>query len=215
MQHLRITSLCKLAHDSSRPAHPASRFRTRLHLPSIAPICSLALTDSLLNSPRSNGIFTTFQQTAATAPAICALETLLLIPKRLAHNRLTMGLEKFNPFKKDRQNFPGVVIPLSSAPAHSHPNADTEKKIDPSTEALKSLERAPSSEDGSAGSLPDTSHLTIESLRAEIDADVVASGHDSVYDRMCPLPVYSSVSFQKRQCLLCPPRWNCCECSCR
>lgn len=100
-----------------------------------------------------------------------------------------MGLDKLNLFKKDRQNFPGVVIPLSSAPAPSHAKADSKKKIGPSTEAPKSLESASSSENGSAGSLPDTSHLTFEYLRAEIDADVVASGHDSVYDRMCPLPV--------------------------
>lgn len=101
-----------------------------------------------------------------------------------------MGLEKFNPFKKDRQNFPGVVIPLSEAPAYPNgaPASETEEKFDAS-EASKSLDRASSSENGSAGSLPDTSHLTIELLRAEIDAESSTSGQDSIYDRMCSILV--------------------------
>jgi hypothetical protein len=101
-----------------------------------------------------------------------------------------MGFEKFNPFKKDRQNFPGVVIPLSEAPAYPNgaPPPEKEEKVDGSV-ASKSLERASSSENGSAGSLPDTSYLTIELLRAEIDAETSTSGHDSLYDRMCSISV--------------------------
>ncbi|KAJ5805573.1 uncharacterized protein N7503_003175 [Penicillium pulvis] len=95
-----------------------------------------------------------------------------------------MGLERFSPFKKDRQNFPGVVIPLSEAPAYPNgaPPSEKEDKTD-ALDASKSLDRAPSSETGSAGSLPETSYLTIELLRAEIDAEHSTSGHDSVYDR--------------------------------
>lgn len=98
-----------------------------------------------------------------------------------------MGLAVLNPFKRDRQNYPGVVIPLSSAPVKSHTNAGPEKKEDPSTDGPKTLDRAPSSENGSAGSLPDSSPLTLEALRAEIEAETSTSGHDSVYDRMSPL----------------------------
>lgn len=94
-----------------------------------------------------------------------------------------MGIEKFNPFKKDRQNFPGVVIPLADAPARPKPAlTDDEKQAE---EANKSLERASSSENGSSGgSVNEPSHRTIESLRAEVESDIAASAHDSVYDRM-------------------------------
>jgi hypothetical protein len=91
-----------------------------------------------------------------------------------------MGLANFTPFKKDRQNFPGVVIPLADAPAH--PSANSDEKAD------KSLDRAPSSENGSAGSLGESSHLTLEALRAEVESDISTSGHDSAYDRMCYYP---------------------------
>lgn len=118
-----------------------------------------------------------------------------------------MGIEKFNPFKRDRQNFPGVVIPLADAPTRPKPAlTDDEKKTD---DANKSLERASSSENGSSGgSVNEPSHRTIESLRAEVESDIAASAHDSVYDRMLhshslylspkrqipPLPCYSEAS---------------------
>lgn len=95
-----------------------------------------------------------------------------------------MGLDKFNPFKKDRQNFPGVVIPLVDAPSRQKPAVTDEKKAE-LPDANKSLERASSSENGSSGgSVNEPTHRTIESLRAEIEADLATSGHDSVYDRM-------------------------------
>ncbi|KAJ5735495.1 uncharacterized protein N7483_000620 [Penicillium malachiteum] len=94
-----------------------------------------------------------------------------------------MGLEKFNPFKKDCQNFPGVVIPLSDAPVYPNGVPPMDEKDD-SSDANKSLDRAPSTENGSAGSLPDTSsHLTIEIIRAEVDAEIASSGLNSIYDR--------------------------------
>jgi hypothetical protein len=88
-----------------------------------------------------------------------------------------MGLSNWTPFKKDRQNFPGVVIPLADAPAHIPANADEKAK--------KSLDLASSSENGSAGSLREATHLTLEALRAEVESDISTSGQDSVYDRMC------------------------------
>ncbi|KAJ5212249.1 MFS general substrate transporter [Penicillium cinerascens] len=97
-----------------------------------------------------------------------------------------MGFPTFNnPFKRERQNFPGVVIPLSEAPLRSRSTSDSEKekKDDSFIDHSKSLDRAPSSETGSAGSIPESSHLTIEVLRAEIDAEAASSGQDSMYDR--------------------------------
>ncbi|CAI7604279.1 unnamed protein product [Penicillium bialowiezense] len=89
-----------------------------------------------------------------------------------------MGISQFNPFKRDRQNFPGVVIPLADAPAH--PSQLTEKD---DKESSKSLDRAPSSENGVAGSHTSTNHLTLEGLRAEIESDLATASHDSAYDR--------------------------------
>ncbi|KAK9852547.1 hypothetical protein MYU51_008423 [Penicillium brevicompactum] len=89
-----------------------------------------------------------------------------------------MGLAQFNPFKRDRQNFPGVVIPLADAPAH--PSQPTEKD---DKDSSKSLDRAPSSENGVAGSHTSTNHLTLEGLRAEIESDLATASHDSAYDR--------------------------------
>lgn len=90
-----------------------------------------------------------------------------------------MGLAQFNPFKKDRQNFPGVVIPLADAPAHPQKLSEKDDK-----ESNKSLDRAPSSENGVAGSHTSATQLTIEALRAEIEADVSTASHNSTYDRM-------------------------------
>jgi hypothetical protein len=88
-----------------------------------------------------------------------------------------MGLAQFNPFKKDRQNFPGVVIPLADAPAHPQLSEKDDK------ESSKSLDRAPSSENGVAGSHTSATHLTLEALRAEIESDLATASHDSAYDR--------------------------------
>ncbi|KAL5366630.1 major facilitator superfamily domain-containing protein [Aspergillus floccosus] len=91
----------------------------------------------------------------------------------------------FNPFSKhDHSNFPGVVVPLASAPAHSHPNPEVEKRHSHDENQDKnSLEKPPSEENGVPSSIPETSHLTIETLRAEVEADIGASGIDSAYDR--------------------------------
>ncbi|KAJ5255228.1 hypothetical protein N7505_010379 [Penicillium chrysogenum] len=86
-----------------------------------------------------------------------------------------MGLEKFNPFKKDSPTFPSVVIPLAQAPAHS-PSEKADK------ESNRSLDGSSSSENGAAGS-KDSTHLTLEALRAEIESDISTSTNDSAYDR--------------------------------
>jgi hypothetical protein len=92
----------------------------------------------------------------------------------------------FNPFAKhDHGDFPGVVVPLASAPAHSHPNPEVGKRHSHDENQDKnSLDKAPSEENGVPSSIPSTSHLTIEALRAEVEADIGASGIDSAYDRM-------------------------------
>lgn len=87
-----------------------------------------------------------------------------------------MGLEKFNPFKRDSPNLPNVVIPLADGPAH-FPSEKTDKETSPSSDG------ASSSENGAAGP-KDSTLLTLEALRAEIEADVSTSTHDSAYDRM-------------------------------
>ncbi|KAJ6152971.1 hypothetical protein N7497_007290 [Penicillium chrysogenum] len=71
-----------------------------------------------------------------------------------------MGLEKFNPFKKDSPTFPSV--------------ADKESN--------RSLDGSSSSENGAAGS-KDSTHLTLEALRAEVESDISTSTNDSAYDR--------------------------------
>ncbi|OJJ53233.1 hypothetical protein ASPSYDRAFT_162984 [Aspergillus sydowii CBS 593.65] len=100
---------------------------------------------------------------------------------------MTFGI---NPFSKQDHDFPGVIVPLSNAPAHSHPQTspDPEKKVGPDDKTdTGSLDRAPSAENG-VGSIHShqpshDGHLTLEILRAEVENDVVASGHDSAYDR--------------------------------
>jgi len=74
-----------------------------------------------------------------------------------------------NPFKKhDASEFPGVVIPLEEA--NRRASIGSKEKHDDASRA---------SSDGvqSGGA------RTIESLRAEIDADIAAGGHDTAYDR--------------------------------
>lgn len=91
-----------------------------------------------------------------------------------------MGL--INPFKRDNLTVPNVVIPLADAPAHS---PKLSEKGD--NESNKSLDRAPSSENGASPKHSTT--LTLEALRAEVEADIATATHDSSYDRMTSMPV--------------------------
>ena len=87
-----------------------------------------------------------------------------------------MGLANFNPFKRERQNFPGVVVPLASTSA-SHASTDSIEKDD------KASDHAPSSS-SSRGPEKASTSLTLEALRAEVEADIASSGTDTSYDRM-------------------------------
>ncbi|KAL2814548.1 major facilitator superfamily domain-containing protein [Aspergillus cavernicola] len=94
-----------------------------------------------------------------------------------------------NPFaKNDRPEFPGVVVPLSSASAHSKSSPDPEKKVGSNEKTDNgSIDRSPSAENG-VGSIHSHQQsqdgpLTLEILRAEVENDMVTSGHDSAYDR--------------------------------
>lgn len=92
-----------------------------------------------------------------------------------------------NPFKRNgHHNFPGVVIPLASAPPRSSQSpspSPVENKLGPDEKADdRSLDQA-SCEKG-IGPVPEYTHLTLEALRAEVETDLAASGHDSAYDRM-------------------------------
>jgi len=74
-----------------------------------------------------------------------------------------------NPFKKhDASEFPGVVIPLDQGNRRASINSG-DKKDDAS--------RASSDGVQSGGA------RTLESLRAEVDSDIAAGGHDTAYDR--------------------------------
>lgn len=78
-----------------------------------------------------------------------------------------------NPFKKnDKDAFPGVLIPLSDA--SRSPSSGDEKKAEGN---LEEKGAAPPASDGESTS------LTLEALRTEVESDVAASGHDSAYDR--------------------------------
>lgn len=74
-----------------------------------------------------------------------------------------------NPFKKhDVSEFPNVVIPLAQAQRRN--STTSKEKTDDSSRA---------SSDG----VHSGSAMTIEDLRAEIDSDLAAGGHDTAYDR--------------------------------
>ena len=80
-----------------------------------------------------------------------------------------------NPFHKhDLSEFEGVYQPLEQSRRKSSIVSGGMPK--------KSLD-GKEMEDGDVAE-PQYAPNTLESLRAEIDADIATSGHDSVYDRM-------------------------------
>ena len=87
-----------------------------------------------------------------------------------------------NPFKKhDVSDFENVFVPLAQAERSPSVIAAHDSKLGtkdglPITDEKDSEVGAVSNEAYSA--------YTIEGLRAEIDSDVAASGHDTAYDRM-------------------------------
>ena len=83
-----------------------------------------------------------------------------------------------NPFKKhDVSEFEGVLIPLEDAQRHPSVVAAHDEKLGTVNGVPKDEKGAEAGEDLSAYSA-----YTIEGLRAEIDSDVAASGHDTSYD---------------------------------
>lgn len=95
-----------------------------------------------------------------------------------------------NPWKKyNLKDFDSVIIPLDQAQRHHSVIAENQRRASMRTlvEEEKDAEKKPSIDktSGDKGSRSDGSATTttIESLCAEIDADISASGHDSTYDR--------------------------------
>lgn len=91
-----------------------------------------------------------------------------------------------NPFRKnDRDSYPEVVIPLARAPSMPKASPDDEKLPGPDEKIhdRKSLDKSSSSEENGAAPVQ-YGELTLESLRAEVEADSATSGQDSSYDRM-------------------------------
>ena len=77
-----------------------------------------------------------------------------------------------NPFKKrGTPHFPEVVVPL---PAGRSPRPDSGK--DDASSPDEKGDDSPPSYPGYAGT-------TMESLREEVESGLIASGHDTVYDR--------------------------------
>lgn len=87
----------------------------------------------------------------------------------------------FNPFRKhDVRDFPGVLVSLRDAPRHPSAAREDEEKAGGIGTSL-----GPDAEKGRSPSRDEYSLYTIERLKLEIEEDVAAAAHDTVYDRMC------------------------------
>lgn len=98
-------------------------------------------------------------------------------------------------WQRDRSQIPEVVIPLADAP---NTTPQTEKDAESNVNSLDSQEKG-------AASAPESTTLTLEALRAEVDSAVSASGHNSVYDRMFLLPRNGRSSTPKEPAILSLP----------
>lgn len=79
-----------------------------------------------------------------------------------------------NPFAKEQKSFPGVLIPLSGGSPTS--------KIP----AKKKSVGGTFDEEGAASPPSEyETELTLEALRAEVEAAVVSTGQDTAYDSTC------------------------------
>jgi hypothetical protein len=76
---------------------------------------------------------------------------------------------------RERREFPEVVVPL----AHGSPPKINDNK---DSDSGSGNDRASLQEKGTV-SASAGSTLTLEALRAEVEADIIASGHDTAYDR--------------------------------
>ncbi len=114
-------------------------------------------------------------------PSQTALSQLIIISQpTISSAGLTGTMPIFlNPFgKHDIDDFESVYVPLSAAPINSTGASMEEKKQAPLNDSREDLDAGQESSLGS-----DKVGLTIEQLRAEIDEDVAAGGHDTAYDR--------------------------------
>lgn len=90
-----------------------------------------------------------------------------------------------NPFKKhDVSDFEDVYVPL--ADAQRHPSVVTAHHEKLGAIDGRTSDHARAEKDGELGIQVGSTYgaTTIEGLRAEIDSDIAASGHDTAYDRM-------------------------------
>ena len=73
-----------------------------------------------------------------------------------------------NPFKThDVSDFPGVYVPMANVPRHQSAASGKVKEDESDSASTSTAEPV----------------LTIETLRAEVEADLAAGGHDTAYDR--------------------------------
>ncbi|KAL9138726.1 MAG: hypothetical protein Q9175_000081 [Cornicularia normoerica] len=92
-----------------------------------------------------------------------------------------------NPFQKhDVNDFPGVYVPLAHATRDASVVADHNQKLGISSDSPVN------DKVGEANVGSDYSANTVEGLRAEIDLDIAASGHDTAYDLALTLPSLTS-----------------------
>lgn len=90
-----------------------------------------------------------------------------------------------NPFKKyDLIDFEEVVVPLSDAPRHPKVIAENKRRASLASSANDStLNNQSTIEKANPADRNSHDAWTVEKLRAEIEEDLAASGHDSAYDR--------------------------------
>ena len=85
----------------------------------------------------------------------------------------------------DRRFFPEVVVPLAGDPTSVIPGSNAEKKgssSDLPRDDTSNSNRGSLQEKGVAA-MPSTGGMTLQSLRAEIEGGVVASGSDTIFNR--------------------------------
>ena len=86
-----------------------------------------------------------------------------------------------NPFKKhDVSEFENVYVPFENANRHPSVVATHNVKFGSASGNMPNNDEI----DGRPSPTYSESAYTIEGLRAEVDGDIAASGHDTAYDRM-------------------------------
>lgn len=92
-----------------------------------------------------------------------------------------------NPFKKHTvDEFPGVHVPLEESVPSSH-NAPDRQSNSPAPSEKDATDNKSARPESDASSGVVNHGLTLAALKADIEADVAASGTDTPYDRTCRL----------------------------